>query len=312
MYLTVTLNPALDKLHAVPHFTQGIVNTPTETTIMPGGKGINVARQLYRLGEKVRATGLVGGFTGKAIMAGLDEEGIPYNFVDVAGESRVCGALYDPMTGITTEINEIGPQINADQWAQFTRRFSHHLADAANVVCAGRLPPGVPDDAYAELIDLAQRDGKLIALDTVEPALRLGLQAGPTIAKPNQDEAEALLGYSLAERDSWRPALDALLSFGLEAAAVTLGAGGAIVGVRNGEQRYWYLKALDVKVVSTIGCGDAFLGAWLSAHGRGLPWHEAAVPAMAAGAANGMYYGSGIALPDQIKTLISQVVLSPL
>jgi tagatose 6-phosphate kinase len=312
MYLTVTLNSALDKLHTIPGFALGGVHTPEQTTVLPGGKGINVSRQLYRLGEKVRATGLIAGFTGRTIMAGLDGEGIPYNFVEVAGESRVCTAHYDPLSGITTEVNEVGPQINEDQWAQFIRRFSHHLADASVLVLAGRLPPGLPDDAYVELVELARQDGKLIALDTVEPALKHGLRAGPTIAKPNQAEAEALLGMSLAERDSWKPALDALLEYGLEAAAVTFGAGGAIVGTRKGEQRYWFLKAPDVKVVSAIGCGDSFLGAWLSAHSRGQPWPEAAIPAVAAGAANGMQVGSGVATPEQIKSLLGQVTLSPL
>jgi tagatose 6-phosphate kinase len=312
MYLTVTLNPALDKLHKVPGFALGAVHTPEQTTVLPGGKGINVSRQLYRLGEKVKATGLIAGFTGQSIMSRLDAEGIAYNFVEVAGESRVCVALYDPQSGLTSEVNEVGPQITEDQWGQFIRRYSHHLADASVVVVAGRLPPGLPDDAYVELVELARQDGKLVALDTVEPALRHGLRAGPTIAKPNQFEAEALLGVSLAERDAWRPALDALLEYGLEAAAVTFGAGGAIVGTRKGDQRYWYLQAPDVQVVSAIGCGDSFLGTWLSAHSRGLPWPEAAVPAVAAGAANGMQYGSGMATPEQIKSLLGQVTLSPL
>jgi 1-phosphofructokinase family hexose kinase len=312
MYLTVTLNPALDKLHKVPGFALGRVHTPEQTTVLPGGKGINVARQLYRLGEKVTASGMIAGFTGRSIMAGLDAEGISYNFVEVAGESRVCTAHYDPLTGVTTEVNEVGPQITEDQWGQFIRRFSHHLADASVVVVAGRLPPGLPDDAYVEMIELARQDGKLIALDTVEPALKHALRAGPTIAKPNQAEAEALLGVSLAERDSWRPALDALLEYGLEAAAITFGAGGAIVGTRKGEQRYWYLNAPDVAVVSAIGCGDSFLGAWLSAHSHGQPWPEAAIPAVAAGAANGMQYGSGVATSEQIRQLVGQVTLSPL
>jgi 1-phosphofructokinase family hexose kinase len=312
MYLTVTLNPALDKLHTIPGFALGAVHTPEATTVMPGGKGINVARQLHRLGDKVRSTGLIAGFTGTAIMAGLDGEGLPYNFVEVAGESRVCTAHYDPLSGVTTEVNEVGPVINADQWAQFVRRFSHHLADASVLVLAGRLPPGLADDAYVEMVELARADGKLIALDTVEPALKHGLLAGPTIAKPNQSEAEALLGYSLADRESWRPALDALLGYGLEAAAVTFGAGGAIVGTRKGDQRYWYLKSPDVQVVSAIGSGDSFLGTWLSAHGRGQPWAEAAIMAVAAGAANSMQAGSGMATPEQIKSLLPQVTLSPL
>lgn len=312
MYLTVTLNPALDKIYTVPGFHPGGVHTPSAVTVLAGGKGINVARQLHRLGERVKSIGLVAGYTGKAIVDSLEREGIPHDFVDAPGEARTCIAVLDPAVSFSTEINEVGPQVGEKQWAQFTRRFSHHLADAVGVVVAGRLPPGVSDEAYRELIEMARSDGKLVALDTVEPALRHGLLAGPTIAKPNQEEAEALLGYSLADPATWPGALDALLEFGLEAAAITFGSGGAIAAVREGAQRHFRLTSPEVTTLSTIGCGDAFLGAWLSARGKGQDWIQAAVSGVAAGAANAMQYGSGQALPEQIANLAGGVIVTPL
>jgi len=44
MILTVTLNPALDRTMTVPNFQAGLRHRATETVILPGGKGINVAR----------------------------------------------------------------------------------------------------------------------------------------------------------------------------------------------------------------------------------------------------------------------------
>ena len=41
---------------------------------MPGGKGVNIARALKRLGQPVIATGLAGGATGNRIIDALNDE----------------------------------------------------------------------------------------------------------------------------------------------------------------------------------------------------------------------------------------------
>ena len=61
MIITVTLNAALDKTLEVPNFTPGRRHRTVDQTTMPGGKGVNVARALKRLGQPVIATGFAGG-----------------------------------------------------------------------------------------------------------------------------------------------------------------------------------------------------------------------------------------------------------
>jgi len=55
MIITVTLNAALDKTLEVPTFTPGRRHRTVDHTTMPGGKGVNVARALKRLGQPVIA-----------------------------------------------------------------------------------------------------------------------------------------------------------------------------------------------------------------------------------------------------------------
>ncbi len=76
MILTVTLNPALDRTMIVPNFQVGFRHRATETVMLPGGKGINVARAAKALGRPVIATGFIGGRKGDQIVADLNEEGI--------------------------------------------------------------------------------------------------------------------------------------------------------------------------------------------------------------------------------------------
>ena len=113
MIITVTLNAALDKTLEVPNFTPGRRHRTVDQTTMPGGKGVNIARAIKRLGQPVIATGLVGGATGNRILEALGDEAILNAFVRIREESRTNTAVLDPTTGMHTEINERGPAISA-------------------------------------------------------------------------------------------------------------------------------------------------------------------------------------------------------
>src|SRR5207248_11083231 len=110
MIITVTLNAAIDKSLSVPNFQLGRRHRTVEQRTMAGGKGVNVARAIKRLGQPVVATGFAGGATGTRIVEQLTEESILNDFVRIREESRTNTAVLDPTTGEQTEINEPGPE----------------------------------------------------------------------------------------------------------------------------------------------------------------------------------------------------------
>jgi fructokinase len=82
-----------------------------------------------------------------------------------------------------------------------------------------------------------------------------GLVAGSYLVRANRDEAMAIAGV-----DDPRRAAEELAAMGAELAVVTLGAEGALIrGACEAEA-----PALAVEVRSTIGAGDAFMGALLA------------------------------------------------
>ena len=111
MILTVTVNAAVDKTLTVANLQLGHRHRAQQGARDAGGKGINVARALKRLGEPVIATGLAGGRTGIQIVEGLAGEGILNDFVRIGGESRTSTVVVDPTSGLQTEINEYGPEV---------------------------------------------------------------------------------------------------------------------------------------------------------------------------------------------------------
>ena len=115
MIVTVTLNAAIDRTLTVPNFQLGQRHRASAGSTLAGGKGINVARALKRLGVPVVATGLVGGRTGTRIVEELTGEAILNDFVRIADESRTSTAVVDPTGGTYTEINEWGPHVEPDE-----------------------------------------------------------------------------------------------------------------------------------------------------------------------------------------------------
>ena len=60
MYLTVTLNPALDKIVYVDRLTIGEVNPLEIKETLAAGKGVDVSKVLRDLGHPVTACGFLG------------------------------------------------------------------------------------------------------------------------------------------------------------------------------------------------------------------------------------------------------------
>jgi len=74
MILTVTLNPALDKIIILDNLKVGKLNRVKETTVLAGGKGINVSEVLTELKVENKALGIVGGNNGRTITSMLETE----------------------------------------------------------------------------------------------------------------------------------------------------------------------------------------------------------------------------------------------
>src|SRR5205807_568058 len=181
MIITVTLNAALDKTLEVPNFTPGRRHRTVEQTTMPGGKGVNIARAIKRLGQPVIATGLAGGATGTRIVEALTDESILNDFVRIRDESRTNTVVLDPTTGMHTEVNERGPAVSAPELELFRDKLLYLAKGASMYVFAGSLPRGVSPDVYASLIRDLRKMNVTTIVDTEGEPLRLAARAEPVM-----------------------------------------------------------------------------------------------------------------------------------
>ena len=222
MIITVTLNAAIDKSLSVPNFRLGRRHRTVDQTTMPGGKGVNIARAIKRLGQPVIVTGFAGGATGSRIIEALDGESILNDFVRIEDESRTNTAVLDPTTGVHTEINERGPAVSAAELEQFREKLVYLAQGASICVFAGSIPRGVAPDIYYSLIRDVHRLGVTTMIDAEGEPLRLSMRAEPDLVSPNELEAEELVGHEFNDADDKAGAVAEMVRLGAREAVMTV------------------------------------------------------------------------------------------
>jgi 1-phosphofructokinase family hexose kinase len=312
MIVTVTLNAAIDRTLLVPNFQLGQRHRASAGFQTAGGKGVNVARALKRLGAPVVATGLAGGRTGTLLVEELTAEGILNDFVRIREESRTSTAVLDPTSNAYTEINEWGPEIGEDELEFLLEKLAYLSQRAEFVVFAGSLPRGVDPGLYGELIHDANRRNLLTVLDAEGDALRLGVEAEPYLVSPNVSEAEALVGHEFVDDDDLATGLDEVAELGARNVLITLDTGCyALVREERAEARL-RATAPEVEAVSTVGAGDTLLAGFIAARTAGRSFEEAVRAAVAAGTASVLEAGPGRFDPREASRLTPLVSLEKL
>jgi 1-phosphofructokinase family hexose kinase len=308
MILTVTLNAAIDRTLAVPNFRLGNRHRAVESRTVAGGKGINVARALSRLGRPVVATGFTGGPTGARVETQLREEGVLTDFIRIAGETRVNVAVLDPTSGEQTEINERGPAVSAEEVDRFAARLSYLAGGARICVLAGTLPPGAGEDLYARLVRALGELGIPVVLDSEGEPMLAAIRAGAGVVTPNEREAEELVGQEFADRGDLMHGLSELLRLGAGEAAITQPDGCvAVVSEEGTERRFVEVRTRTLDTVSTVGSGDAFLAGYVAARYDGRPPADCLAYGVACGAESTQHFGAGAIDRNQVERLLAEV-----
>ena len=307
MIITVTLNAALDKTLEVPNFTPGRRHRTVDQTTMPGGKGVNIARAIKRLGQPVIATGLAGGATGNRILEALGDEAILNAFVRIREESRTNTAVLDTTTGMHTEINERGPAISVNELELFREKLLYLAKGARICVFAGSLPRGLETDVYAGLIREVRKLGVTTMIDTDGEPMRLAVRAEPDLVSPNELEAEELVGHEFNDSDDRASAVVEMRRLGAAEAIMTVSDGCYAQVLEGGSPALYRVRVQEQEARSSIGSGDAFLAGYVAARYAGRPPVDCLRFGVACGAESIHHVGAGIVEPGKVERMLDEV-----
>ena len=282
MVMTITLNPMLDKTIYVDRLERRTIHRASKMEMAAGGKGINVSRQLKRLGIKTKATGFLGGEVGSIVSRLLTEESIEHDFVRIQAATRE-GLTYLEPDGTWTAVFEPSLRVEQSSVHELEKKISALASKSTWIVCGGSSPGDEADDVFYEAIALADRNGISSMLDSYGRAFELGLKAKPTLVKPNKREFEITFHQSLETESDHVRAVQFLLDQGARYSILTDGGHMFYAGIQG---HFWKVTPPPTKAVNATGSGDALVAGILYGFHQGWKFERCLAFGAAAGAAN--------------------------
>ncbi len=252
-------------------------SNPGQVNISLGGVGRNIAHNMALMGLRVRLLTAYGNdLNGERVAASCSELGIDLSHALRLSDMATSTYLYltDDRGEMALAVSDmaicekISPAYLAANLSQ--------LQNAQVVVADANIP--------AESLQyLADNCTVPLFIDPVSTSkaekLRPILHKIHTL-KPNRLEAELLSGVKIETLDDVAKAADKLLQMGVHRLFISLGADGVYAAM---DDEGYLLPNIPGQMVSTTGCGDAFMSALVWAYLEGKNLRETAIAGTAAG-----------------------------
>ncbi len=189
--LTLTGNLLAERTLDFDTWAPGRTQRARVESFQVGGKGINVARMLRRLGAPHTALCFAGGATGDECEAWLQARGFHHRLFRTGGSTRVGTVVRAPDRPETTFL---GPDVPPDTAAASACAAFLDAQPAGTVLAVCGSLPGWPTPALVPLREALARWVRrgVLAVDTYGPALADLVALGPDLVKINAEEFAGL------------------------------------------------------------------------------------------------------------------------
>ena len=313
--VTVTLNPAIDRVVEVPQFRVGVHAKAKRIGWYPAGKGINVSRVLATLGTRSIATGLVGDDELSLFEEHLEHHGhgrITTQLLAVRGRTRDNITIIDPVDDTETHLRDEGFTVQRGDMRRIMSKVGMLARDGAIVCFCGSMPPGASTGDLRTMLHRGEETGALAVIDTSEQVLEDLRGESIWMVKVNAQELTTLTGMPTeTEGQTVDAARTILRSNGgtVDYVVATRGADGA------------FMLGPDVNlsakvavhpglIANTVGCGDSLLAGLLAAHVRGADWGAALKRGVATATANAVSRTPGVISTDDVRQYAEAAIIT--
>lgn len=222
----------------------------------PGGKGLNQAVALARLGAEVLMVGAVGNdASGKVLLGNLPKDRIPDFAIKTVDDSTGNAFITVDSQGNNTIVVYPGANYKLDM--HWVESFKGEIESADFVV----LQMEIPVETVIASIELAHNLNTKVVLNPA-PAVPLPdyVYTMVDLVIPNETELALLTGESNIVEGARK-----LLQMGANAVVVTLGSEGCFYKDAHQEIS---VEGFKVNAIDSTAAGDAFIGGLLTALGR--------------------------------------------
>lgn len=272
-------------------------------SIVPGGQPVWVARMAATMGAAVCMCGLSGGREAAVLDPLLAAEPFECRLVTTTQQSGCF--VVDQRSEPARELAAAWAPPPCDEEVEHLLAATKKAAAEADVLVVTNPMPGdaLALDVYTRLVAWAAEHRLPVVVDLSTPRLEAALRGGAVHVKVNDWELAEAVTAPVDEPRQWHRAARHLIERGATSVVVTRGPQSVHAVAPDGR---WL--DIDPPVVGpgrAAGCGDAWTGAFAAALAQGLPWLDAVVLGMGAGAAH--YSGRGESSAAAITSLARQV-----
>ena len=298
-FFCICMSPAIDALVRLPGAPKGVgeIFKDVAEDENVGGKAVNVARWLALRGAEAECGGLLGEDNDGPFAKELAKCAIADRFLRVPGSTRRNEMITWP--GGSVKLNRAAfPRLSPEVLGKLDVLDGLDGGECAVAIMSGSLPPCCSKSFYADATRRLKGMGHKVVVDASGDAMRLALEAGPDLVKPNAEECEALVGFVPKTPDDFMRATSMLRE---SAAHVVISDGGAGAWF-DGR----FVAAPKVDVVDTTAAGDTLLAEYCW-RVFGEPCEDAAKWAVAAGSAACTMPGGAPPSAETVRALFDAI-----
>lgn len=302
MIYAVTLNPSMDLIVEIDKIDKNIKNRMTNDLRVPGGKSINVARVLRRLGMPSVATGFLGGYTGKFIEDWLNMEDIKTDFIEIDDESRINVKLLNQ----NIIINGRGPNISINEETEFLYYMSR-IQEGDTVIMMGSIPPSLDEDLQDRIVSICKANKAEFIVDVEPKRLKEFIVRGPLLVKPNISDIEEMFKTKINSEEDIIKYGFKLLELGAKHSIISAGENGAYLF--SGKHAFKG-EGVQGEEIRSEGVRDSMIAGFIATYIRTSNLEESFKVAMASATATA--FSKDLARRKDIEELLEKIVVQKL
>lgn len=309
MILSITPNPLLERRLTFKSIKVGGVNRSKSETFYAGGKGINVSRQLNRLGIKNTSLTFLGGQNGKLLRRTLENESIDFLAVNTKSETRYAAVTIDEEEQKLTSYFSPNSKLSAGEIDEFISKMTNAIRSSSMVVFSGSSPSPEAKIIFTEGIKIAHENDKPVFIDTYGNHLKECIELSPFALHNNKKEIEDYFGSELNTEEDYHNLLNQLYRNNIKMAFIT--DGGNLVYSSKFDFHYKTIPP-RVNAINSLGSGDAFVGGIIYGLEQALVYEDFLKLAVALGSLNAEHYDAANIIMSDAEKIVPDIDVQPI
>jgi fructose-1-phosphate kinase PfkB-like protein len=318
MFLTVCLNPAIQKTLRFPSIIPGTVNRTASHRLDVSGKGVNVTRVLTQLGKKAVHLTQLGGVMKPLFLSLCENDGLFVEWAESGSEIRFC---YTTLTdnAVTELVEESQPVadeteklmmekfetlLEKDNFSNYSMSVIPSLFISFCLIISGTKVAGFSFSVIPSVEKTATEKGMRTILDIKGKDLIECLRYEPDIIKPNLFEFAStftpelikdndIIIYDNKTKEKIKTVMTEITQKYRCRVILTNGSRKIFAAEK---ENFFEIDIQPVKAVNTTGCGDAFTAGLAAALEDGAEFEAAVKEGIRCGALN-----AGLEKPGCVK-----------